>query len=148
MSIYLTWIQIYIMGDRRKSDAIIDRYKPTIKQVAEDLRSRFGYTPEKLYRGVLLDPRDPLSKHNLFAYEHVSFTNNKKVAEAFADPTSVYSQFVMTVKPNNIGHLITYTSQQTDFVWFDYRWAKHISKEFGDMITLWNQNETLLGKLK
>lgn len=144
--IYLTFISIYIMGDRVKSDSLLKAYKPHIVAYASLMNSRYPIVNKKLYRGIILPPDMDPSQHDIWEYDHVSFTTSKEVAEAFGDINSVYSQFVKSLHPDWIGHVIEHKIDDSNFIWFDHSWAKHIDKDFEEMIILWNQEETLIGK--
>jgi len=141
-NVYLTWITLYIVGDRVKSNALLDKNEALIKDEALEHRAKYGLRKKKLYRGILLPPDADASEHNLWKYNHVSWTEMEEVADAFSTINSVYG----SIFPKDyIGHKFELEDYSDKFCWFSFHWAKHIIEDFGEMIRIWNQKEVLLG---
>lgn len=146
LQVYYLWLVTYIMGDRRKGNILFDTYYDYLKQCATYLQDKYGVIPRTIHRGVLLNPADNISEHNLWKFSHVSFSDNIQVAEAFADINSQYGQFIKLIKPNYVGHILHHKITDKDFIWFDHNWSKHLDPELHSMVTYWNQKEIIVGR--
>lgn len=144
---YIMWLQKYIIGDRITSDWVLKNYRPYMVQCAKYLQQLNGVNERLVYRGVLLDPKETLETHNLWKFDHVSFTDDKNVAKAFADINSKYGFMIQATHPDYVGHLIRHKVTETDdFIWFDHTWKKGLPKELLEMVKFWNQKELIIGR--
>lgn len=151
INIYKSWVLLYILGDRTKSDYIFDNYIEFIKITATTLEYRMPLDCEVLYRGVLLPQNEEIDKHDLWKYNHVSFTENKAVAEAFASKDSIYGKIFVSICPevqDYIGYIIKVKPSPEYRTWFSYKWINsHVfDDKFKEFIKYWNQKEIILGK--
>ena len=95
---------------------------------------------------------EEITKHSIWKYNHVSFTENIKVAEAFASKSSVYGRLFISICPevkDYIGYVIAYNLKPEDNVLFSHTWkdSKILNdKEFKRFIEYWNQDEVILGR--
>ena len=143
-SIYKAWVSLYIIGDRLKSDVLLKKLNATIKHVATEYGNVLHFDRKPLYRGLLLSPNFEFSDYSLWDYDHVSFTEDKNVAESFSDIESTYG---IVFPKDYIGHIIEYNMSNAEFVWFHYKWAEQMNDEtFENFINFWNQKEVILGK--
>jgi hypothetical protein len=141
---YMFWLVMYIAGDRRKADSFLKLFRGHIIAKAKALRAKYGVSDKKLYRGILLDPGVDVEKHNMNKFDHISFTENIELAEAFATADSQYG----IAFPNSWkGYVYELGDINNSFIWFDYSWAKHIDEDLEMMIKLWNQQEILIGNI-
>ncbi len=143
ISLYKAWVMLYILGDRKKSDYMLSLLKPAIVGVAKSMEQRFPTDKKPLYRGLLLPPDYKMEDYDLWKYDHVSFTEDIEVAEAFSN---ISSQYGIIFPRNYIGHIIKYTPKDTDHIWFNYEWGKHFDDDFSTFIKMWNQKELIIGK--
>lgn len=144
VSVYKAWVALYIAGDRIKSDKLFKAKFDVIKQFANTLNKEYSFESKPLFRGVLLPPDTDMSKHDLWKFDHVSFTEDIEVAKAFSDVTSQYGWiFPKTYK----GHILNYIPEKDDMIWFHYMWAKHLKDDvFKEFVRFWNQKEIVIGK--
>lgn len=152
-NIYKSWVLLYILGDREKSDGLLKNYNEIITFVSNELFKEFPIENKILYRGVLLPKEEDITEHRIWKYDHVSFTENIKVAEAFASKSSQYGRLFISICPevkDYIGYIITYNLMPEDNVLFSHTWkdSKILNdKEFKRFIEFWNQDEVILGRL-
>lgn len=152
MNIYKSWVLLYILGDRAKSNLILDNYNELITFVSGELLKESPIGNKLLYRGVLLPKEEDIKEHRIWKYNHVSFTENIKVAEAFASKSSIYGRLFISICPevkDYNGYVITYNLMPEDNVLFSHIWkdSKILNdKEFKRFIEYWNQDEVILGR--
>ena len=146
LSGYYNWLVLYIAGDRRKANAFLEANYNYIKFCALFLKRGLGVRKRTVHRGVLLDPDEPIKKHNMWAFDHVSFSDDIQVAKAFADINSQYGMFIKCIHPDYIGHLLKHNISDEDFIWFDHEWSKYFPQQLNEMVSYWNQKELIIGK--
>ena len=144
-NLYKLWVSMYITGDRIRSDKLFKELKDLIKIYAINFNEKFSFERKPLFRGVLLPPGYNMKKHNLWDYDHVSFTEDNEVAKAFSTIDSIYG----IVFPKDYqGHIINYNIQDSNFIWFHYSWAEQMKDEvFLKFIKFWNQKEVIIGEI-
>lgn len=82
-----------------------------------------------LFRGILIDDNSCIKNGKLKPLEFISaisFSEDKSVAEYFADTKSDMSQYVMQVRPNSKGYLIEHTPSENEIL-FHYSWAEKLN---------------------
>lgn len=137
---YEEWLIRYVIGDRIKSDMLLKCHK---QEILQEVSKYTLQVPTTLYRGILIDPKNDPTHHNLWLYPEVSFTTDITVAKAFADNDSVYG----IVFPKEYkGYLLElHYKPENYFTWFDYRWD--LPDHLRAFIDFWNQKEVILGQL-
>ena len=153
INIYKSWVLLYILGDREKADLILENYSELIAFVSSELLKESPVENKLLYRGILLPKEEDVKEYRIWKYNHVSFTENIKVAEAFASKSSKYGLLFISICPEVIdynGYIITYNLTPEDNVLFSHTWkdSKIINDiQFKRFIEFWNQDEVILGRL-
>ena len=144
VSLYKGWVIMYIAGDRRISDSIFKKIKSVIFKISEHLNDKFPTEKQTLYRGILLPPEFNVNDYKMWDYDHVSFTQDREIAETFSDINSKYG-FIFP--RNYVGHILEYNQCDEDHILFHYEWAEKFEPEFNKVINLLNQKEVLLGRI-
>lgn len=105
----------------------------------KQLRFYFRPSPQKVYRGILLNPQDvpDLKLKPLDYMSFLSFSEDKSIAHVFADMESDMAMPYRYINPEHEGFLIEYTVQP-DEIMFHHSWADTLGIErfFGDDIKI------------
>jgi hypothetical protein len=108
-------------------DVYYTRHQREIDAIAAALQNRLGpRTGTTIYRGIILDPSEVHNGvvKNVPEIKYVSFTENKEVATAFADPKNPMAQFLMQLYPNKQGYLITKTNYDPKELLYHHSWSR------------------------
>ena len=120
----------------RNPDDYYTQHQKDIDATADVLRHRFG--PKEgstVYRGIILDPSEV---HNgavkaVPEIKFVSFSEDRKIALAFADPANPMAEFLHQKYPNKVGYMIEEQYQPEQLLYHN-SWSKvlPIERAFGD----------------
>lgn len=121
---YLTFIYNVVVP-RGGADQFYDRHVASITRTATMLRKKFHFTPQTLYRGILLDPHAASSGWLEPAdfVKYLSFSESRAVACEFADINHPMSDFVRARTPQFRGYIIEHTPTPSE-VLFHHSWAE------------------------
>lgn len=123
---YLTFIYNVVVP-RGGADQFYVRHGASISRTAAVLRKKFQFTPQKLYRGILLDPQAAASGRLDPAdfVQYLSFSESRAVACEFADINHPMSDFVRARTPHFRGYMIEHTPAPSE-VLFHHSWAERL----------------------
>lgn len=123
--IYLHWVEMALTGGRPDlTDEYFKENQRAIRSMATALYQYHGYSPKVVYRGILLDPHDlKFNRLQPLPYiKYLSFSEEKGVAEEFADTKSVMSEHLMARRPTHRGYLIEHLPEPTEVI-YHYKWG-------------------------
>lgn len=121
LAIYFNWSCNALMPiNSGAADIYLVRNKYVIEKTARELLQSIGYTPQKLYRGIILrEPATAIQPDN--RYQYISFTTDIKVAEHFADVNGFGSNLVNVAEQlGEYGYVIEYTPTPEEIL-FHYK---------------------------
>lgn len=124
MSIKLYWNFVLNALSGHNPDAFYRQYRREIETIAEALTKKFGPSSGgTVYRGIILDPSEVQNGFVSHVDEitYVSFSEDKKIALAFADTENPMAEFMMQRYPHKKGFLITDTYTPHDLL-FHHMW--------------------------
>lgn len=116
---YSAWVVHAVVGKLAEADAMLREYRAAIHEGAAAMRDRSPPVPERLYRGVLLQPA-ACAGGCVAPIPHVqslSFSRSRDVAAWFADPHSVISGQVLEDRPDSAGYLIEHQPEPASILW-------------------------------
>jgi len=120
--IYWNFIFDLLIG--KNPDRYYRQNNQKIDLISQFLRGKFPKQIKPLYRGILLDPSEIINK-KVKGIEHitfVSFSEDKRIALAFADTKNNISRYAMQTNPKQKGYLITKSSYNPSELIFHYEW--------------------------
>lgn len=120
--IYWNFIFNLLIG--KNPDHYYRQNNQKIDLISQFLRGKFPKQIKPLYRGILLDPSEIINK-KVKGIEHitfVSFSEDKRIALAFADTKNNISRYAMQTNPKQKGYLITKSSYNPSELIFHYEW--------------------------
>jgi len=124
MSIRLYWNFVLNALSGRNPDEFYRQYSRQINSIAEELTRRYGpSTGGEAYRGIMLDPsevKDGKVNH-IPEVTYVSFSEDKKIAIAFADIENSMWEFGRIKYPKHQGYLIT-ANWRPEHLLFHHKW--------------------------
>lgn len=128
MKEYLEFVWESIFGTSpTRAHSLYLKNKNQILSSASLMREKFPIKNNIFYRGVILNPKkipgkslEPISDINF-----ISFTEDRKVAEYFADKTSEVSRELARNIPNAAGYLIEYQAELSEIL-FHHSWTPHL----------------------
>jgi len=112
---------------------VVDKFLSNNKDKIKEVLDSFGvlkrdFPVKRLYRGVLVDPDSLESRDGrsflkpLDKIQYLSFTEDREIAEYFADTGSDMSGMVMSLHPNYKGYIITHVPS-VDEILIHWRWS-------------------------
>lgn len=123
MEIYFNWTCNALLGlNPVGADNYLKKNIVVIKKAAQFLLNKIGYTPKEIYRGIILQYKlknGELPPHENFTY--LSFSEDKKIARSFADPSPEGFGSVYDLGEN--GYIISYTPRIDEII-FHYKFAE------------------------
>lgn len=122
---YVTFVLYAVLGRMAEADSLMRAHGNKIRQYAEYLRRTRPVRPQRLFRGVLVDPTavedgfiDPDSQLTF-----ISWSEDRDVACWFADTQSIISSFVKGRRPRVRGYIVIATESKAPTVLFHWSWA-------------------------
>lgn len=145
---YMNFILNALAG--RNPDSYYDVHKKFIDGWLKQWRATHPLSPVKVYRGVILDPKEvekwggklPPLEH----IRYISFSEDKEIAEVFADMLNPMAQFFRAKHPKHEGYLIEHTADLSEIL-FHHAWTKELEivKYFGEETRhVYEQKEVML----
>lgn len=147
LACYMHFVTEALRGGNPDTFFRLNRSEITV--VARQLRKVIPTTVmPTLYRGILLDPQ----KHTghvcpLDHVTYVSFSEDRHVAEVFADMDHDMASLYRQIYPNHEGYIIRHELQEEDVILFHHSWAEplHLEFYFGDKVrNVLEQKEVML----
>lgn len=124
MSIRLYWNFVLNALSGRNPDDFYRQYSRQINSVADELVKRYGpSTGGEAYRGIMLDPSEIHNGkiNHIPEVTYVSFSEEKKIAIAFADIENSMWDFGKIKYPGHQGYLIV-AQWRPEHLLFHYKW--------------------------
>jgi len=120
--IYWNFIFNLLIG--KNPDHYYRQNNQKIDLISQFLRGKFPKQIKPLYRGILLDPSEIINKKvkGIEKITFVSFSEDKRIALAFADTKNNISRYAMQTNPKQKGYLITKSSYNPSELIFHYEW--------------------------
>jgi hypothetical protein len=87
-------------------DEYFQEHREQILTVTRYLQEKLPVPQEKVYRGILLDPKRDLVLKPIRHITYISFSTDINVARSFADPTHQMAAFFRIKHPTYEGYLI------------------------------------------
>ena len=130
--------------------------RASIDNIANAMVEKYGPTGGgTIYRGIILDPSEV--RNNKVSSDHrityVSFSEDKRIALAFADTENPMAEFMMQRFPKKQGFLITTTFHPSD-VLFHHKWLSDtnmwpfLKHTFGDHVKYVEMQKEIITKPK
>jgi hypothetical protein len=126
LNLYVNFIARAIIPVEQDADVFYRAHASAIEDAAAMLRGRFGVPAAPLWRGILLDPGAIGADMSLAPIGHItylSFSEERTIAEEFANPQAWISALVRLQKPHVRGYLIKYEPSSQE-VLFSHHWAE------------------------
>jgi hypothetical protein len=117
---YVNFVLYAVLGRMAEADGMMRRYSASIERVAARFAERFPVAPAPIYRGMLLDPSEPLQLDPRLTF--LSWSEDRDVACWFASPDSVISAPLTMCKPTLRGALLTLPEPHR--VLFHHTWGR------------------------
>jgi hypothetical protein len=129
---YLAFVQLFVLGRMNVSDSIYQQKGASIERVATYLRQRHPPRRKPLYRGWIVEPEKVVGgKIRVDHQIPISFTHDRDVACFFADPKTMISDFLMTMRPRARGYVMTLADWNASQVLWTYEWAEKVPARGG-----------------
>jgi hypothetical protein len=135
---YYNWSLHALIGlDNAAADKYLNENLATIKEIAGALLRDMEIEPQEIYRGILMHEADltELKPHDNYTY--LSFSDDPKIANSFADVNGFGSEFGINHNLGRYGYVVSYTPQLSEILFhhsfldvFPYR--KHMKQIVGD----------------
>jgi hypothetical protein len=128
MQEYIEFVWQSIFGtDPVKNNLFFRKHKGVILATARLMREKYPVTNKTFYRGIILNSSKVLSNtlEPKDSCEVIYFTEDRKVAEFFADKNSEVSKHMARSIQNAKGYVVEHEASD-DEVLFHYSWAKHL----------------------
>lgn len=126
LNLYLNFLVRAIIPVNQDADAFYRVHAGAIEDAAAMLRDRFGVPSGTLWRGILLDSSDVGTDGLLYpmpTITYLSFSENRAIAEEFANPQSWISTLVRLQRPSVHGYLIEHRADASE-VLFSHHWIE------------------------
>lgn len=122
--IYFNWSCNLLVGEPIATDAYLKQNIGTVKRCAIELLRIIEYTPQKIYRGIVMTEHGltELKPHNGFTY--LSFSEDFAVAKIFADPMHNMAVEIRKRIGSNLSGYITEYTPQLDEILFHHKFLK------------------------
>lgn len=117
---WLNFVLHAVYGKMAQADGLMDMLGDGVRRVAERVRTIERRPVGTLYRGVLVDPSEPMTSDTRYTF--MSWTQSLDVACWFASPESVVSEYVRMMKPKLRGYVLQLDGSDQP-VLFDHRWG-------------------------
>jgi len=123
-NLYYQFIISALLGDNpSKTDVFFKKYKDNILSIANMLKSKLPLPQSLLYRGIILEDKNIINnKLKPLSYiTYLSFTENLKIAENFADINSWMACTIMNKRPESKGYIIEYKPIKEEILFY-WKW--------------------------
>jgi hypothetical protein len=133
---YVAFVQYFILGRMNVADSLYQQKNVHIERVAGYLQQRHPPKQKPLYRGWIVEPEKVVG--NKIRVDHqipMSFTHDRGVACFFADPKTMISDFLMTMRPRARGYVMKLTGWNASQVLWTYEWQGKIPSGFRAITT-------------
>lgn len=117
---YMNFILNALAG--RNPDKYFRQHQEAILKHLRILQRDLPVSSEKIYRGILLEPKKELVLKPLWHITYLSFSSDRNVAKVFADMDHQMAFMVRFQNPNYEGFLIEHTPEP-DEILFHHSWA-------------------------
>jgi hypothetical protein len=121
MNAYLNFVLYAVLGRLPEADGLLTQHGDGVRRVARWLNKQCPPPAVPLYRGMLVDPAQPL-RANL-DYKFLSWTEDPQVACWFASRESVISEHVIDTHPNWTGVVLMLPPSTPRATLFHHAWA-------------------------
>lgn len=131
MQEYIEFVWQSIFGiDPIKNKMFFNKHQDKILAMAKLMREKYPVHNKTFYRGIILNSSKVINNtlEPKDSSEVVYFTEDKKVAEYFADKNSEVSKDMARNIPNAKGYIINHKAED-DEILFHYSWAPFLGLE-------------------
>lgn len=122
--LYKFWAVCAIQGYIDIADKLLMQYQNEIYSFANALQRNLPSSPKKLYRGIILDPKNRDSSGVMTSKVNagfISFSENLDIASWFASTDSHMAEMVLVNIPKGKGFIITHHPTRGE-VLFHHKW--------------------------